>query len=191
MEQVKKLRWNIIGPVGLLVLALLAVAWLDVTKGGGATQKAPLGEIGTPVRNAYVGPTATPFGFVPTPRPTLAAPAGSTGNTFVRDEKRKSDLLLLLAAAGTVKAKDGSYPSTNGNVQSICNYKDIDVGCKIQAVAGDAIADPAKVGYWYSSDGNTAKFYASLEGEVAKDLQCKTTDAELKKHDNLICVTAQ
>jgi hypothetical protein len=188
----KGLRWNIIGPVGLVVLALLAVAWLDVTKGGEATQKAPLGEIGTPVRNAYVGPTATPFGFVPTPRPTLAAPAGgSTGNTFVRDEKRKSDLLLLLAAAGTVKASDGSYPSTNGNVQSICNYKDIDVGCKIQKVVGDAVADPAKIGYWYSSDGKTAKFYASLEGEVAKDLQCPTSDAELKKHDNLICVTAQ
>jgi hypothetical protein len=188
---VKGLRWDIISPVGLLVLALLAVAWLDATKGGEATQKAPLGEIGTPVRNAYVGPTATPFGFVPTRRPTLAAPAGgSTGNTFVRDEKRKSDLLLLLAAAAKVKENDRSYPSTNGNVQSVCNYKDIDVACKIQSIAGDAVADPAKIGYWYSSDGKTAKFYASLEGEVAKDLQCPTTDAELKKHDNLICVTA-
>ena len=193
MGRARRLRWDIIAPVGLVVAALAAVLWLDVTKGGEATPAVPLGEIGTPVRGAYVAPTATPIGFAPTPkpRPTVAGPTGG-GNPFARDEKRRADLLLLLDAAGRVRARDGSYPSTNGNVQTLCNYKDIDQGCKIQALAagGDAVADPAKVGYWYSSDGKTAKFYASLEGDVPKGRQCETNDAELVKHDNLICVMA-
>ena len=189
MERARGLRWDIIGPVGLVVLALLAVAWLDVTKGGEATPKPPLGEIGTPVRGAYVGPTATPFGFAPTPRPRPTIAGQATGDPAARDEKRRGDLLLLLGAAGTAKASDGSYPSTNGNVQSLCTYKEIDRGCKIQALAGgEAISDPLKIGYWYSSDGQSAKFYASLEGAVPKDQQCVTNDAELKKHDNVICV---
>jgi hypothetical protein len=193
LGRVIRLPWNIIAPVGLVALALVAVAWLDVTKGGEATPAAPLGEIGTPVRGAYIAPTATPFGFAPTPKPR-PTPAGATGaNAFVRDEKRRSDLLLLLDAASRLKAKDGAYPSTSGNLQSLCTYKEIDQGCKIKALAagGDAIADPAKIGYWYSSDGTTAKFYASLEGDVPKEQQCVTSDAELKKHDNVICVTAR
>lgn len=189
MERARGLRWDIIGPVGLLVLALLAVAWLDVTKGGEATPKPPLGEIGTPVRGAYVGPTATPFGFAPTPRPRPTIVGQATGDPVARDGKRRSDLLLLLDAASKAKSRDGSYPSTNGNVQSLCTYKDIDQGCKIQALAGgDAIGDPLKIGYWYSSDGQSAKFYASLEGAVPNDQQCVTNDAELKKHDNVICI---
>ena len=76
-------------------------------------------------------------------------------------------------------------------MQSLCTYKDIDQGCKVQALAGgDAVADPEKIGYWYSSDGQSAKFYASLEGDVPNDQQCQTNDTELKKHDNVICVTA-
>jgi hypothetical protein len=192
LNRIKRLRWDIVGPVGLVVVALAAVAWLDVSKGGEATPKPPLGAIGTPVRGAFVAPTATPIGFAPTPRPKPTV-AGAVGNPSVRDEKRKSDLLLLLAAAARVKARDGSYPSTNGNVQSVCNYKDIDVGCKILALADgkDTLGDPLKIGYWYSSDGQAAKFYASLEGDVPSAQLCSTNDAELKKHDNVICVSAQ
>jgi hypothetical protein len=132
------------------------------------------------------------LGFAPTrvPRPTIVGQVA--GNPAVRDEKRRGDLLLLLGAAGSVKARDGSYPSTNGNVQTLCTYKEIDAGCKIQALAGgDGIADPLKTGYWYSSDGRSATFYASLEGSAPSDQQCATKDAELQKHDNVICVKAQ
>ena len=163
-----------------------------MTKGGGATPKPPLGDIGTPVRGAYVAPTATPFGFAPTrvPRPTVVGQV--TGDPAARDGKRRGDLLLLLDAAGRVKARDGSYPSTTGNVQTLCTYKEIDAGCKIQAVAGgDAIVDPLKIGYWYSSDGRSATFYASLEGTAPNDPECAAKDAELQKHDNVICVKAQ
>jgi hypothetical protein len=193
LNRIKRLRWDIAGPVGFVAVALVAVAWLDVSKGGEAMPKPPLGAIGTPVRGAFVAPTATPIGFAPTPKPkpTIAGSAG--GNTFVRDEKRRGDLLLLLAAAAKVKARDSSYPSTNGNVQTLCNYKDIDAGCKILALAdgSDTLGDPLKIGYWYSSDGQSAKFYASLEGAVPSIQQCTTSDAELQKHDNVICVSAQ
>jgi hypothetical protein len=190
LKQARPLRWDIIAPVGLIVLALFAVLWLDVTKGGEATPATPLGEIGTPVRGAYVAPTATPIGFAPTPQPRPTIAGTVSGSPSDRDSKRRIDLLLLLDAANRIKQRDGSYPSTNGNVQSLCTYKDIDLGCKIQALAagGDAVADPAKIGYWYSSDGQSAKFYASLEGDIPKDQQCQTNDAELKKHDNVICV---
>ncbi len=195
MHRIKRVRWDIVGPVGLVALALLAVAWLDVAKGGEAKPNPPLGTIGTPVRGAYVGPTATPIGFVPTPRPrpTIADGAGGGLNTSERDQKRRSDLLLLLAAAARAKERDGGYPTTTGNLQTLCNYKEIDAGCKILALsdAVATIADPAKVGYWYSSNGQTATFYASLEGDVPKEDRCVTSDAELKKHDNVICVKAQ
>lgn len=192
MERSRRLRWNVLAPIGLVALALAVILGLDLAKGGEATPGKPLGEIGTPVRGVYLAPTATPIGFAPTPRPKPTVAGVIGGNPFVRDEKRKSDLLLLLAAASQVKARDGSYPTTRGNVQTLCNYKEVDLGCKIQALAGggDAVADPAKVGYWYSSDGSTAKFYASLEGTVAKEQQCQTSDIELLKHDNVICVTA-
>lgn len=195
MNRIKGVRWDIAGPIGLVVLALLAVAWLDVSKGGDAKPKAPLGEIGTPVRGAYVGPTPTPIGFAPTPkpRPTVAPGTSGSGNAVARDDKRREDLLLLLGAAARTKERNGAYPSTNGNVQTVCNYKDIDVGCAVLALAdGSAtIKDPASIGYWYSSNGQSAQFYASLEGDVAKEDQCVTNDAELKKHDNVICVKAQ
>lgn len=195
MEQDRrlKLKWNVIVPVGFVVLALVAVFWFDIAKGGEATPAAPLGAIGTPVRNAYVAPTATPIGFAPTPRPKPTIGPTSGGATpFIRDEKRKSDLLLLLAAAAKVKARDGSYPTTKGNVQTLCTYKENDVACAIQALAvgGDAVSDPAKQGYWYSSDGSTATFYASLEEDTPKEQRCQTKDIELSKHDNVICVTA-
>jgi hypothetical protein len=192
LSQIRRVRWDIVGPVGLVVVALIAVLWLDVAKGGEAKPEAPLGAIGTPVRNAYVGPTATPFGFAPTARPRPTAPPGQAANIAARDEKRRADLLLLLAAAGKVKERDGSYPTTNGNLQTLCNYKDIDVGCKLIAAAdnGSAIGDPSKVGYWYASNGQSVQIYASLEGDIPKEEQCPTNDTELKKHDNIICVKA-
>ena len=193
MQSIKRVRWDIAGPVGLIVLALATVAWLDVSKGGEATPKPPMGTIGTPIRGAYIAPTATPIGFAPTPRPKPTVSGAVARTASVRDGKRRSDLLLLLAAAARAKARDGAYPGTNGNVQTLCNYKEIDSGCKILSLADASatLADPLKIGYWYSSDGKTARFYASLEEDVPAGAKCSTNDAELQKHDNVICVNAE
>jgi len=189
-------RWNVIAPVALILAALAAVAWFDASTGGEAQPKPPLGTIGTPVRNAYVAPTATPFGAQPTakPRPTFPTSANvPKGTKEQRDAQRRNDLLVLLDAANKIKARDGTYPSTNRNVQTICKYKDNDVGCKLQDVLPAALpVDPLgnDSGYWYQSDGASVKLYASLEGAIPDTEKCPTSDAELLKHDNLICIGA-
>jgi hypothetical protein len=140
-----------------------------------------------------VAPTHPP-GPATAPRPTFPASSNARkGTPAERDAKRRTDLLLVLDTANKAKARDGAYPSTNKNVQTLCKYKDDDVGCKFASLAGGQLPeDPLgnESGYWYQSDGNSVKIYASLEGTVAEELKCPTTDAELKKHDNLICVSA-
>ena len=189
-------NWSIIAPVALIAAVIAAVVWFDATTGGEAKPNPPLGAIGTPVRPTYVPPTATPFGFQPTPkpRPTIAAgPAVPQGTKDQRDAKRRTDLLVLLNAANQVKARDGSYPDTHNNVQTVCKYKDNDAGCVLKSVIDAGIPeDPLGNGdgYWMQSDGNSVKFYASLENSIDDSQKCATTDAELVKHDNLICIGA-
>jgi hypothetical protein len=190
-------KLNVVVPVGLLALALAGVAWFDLTTGGEATPAPPVGAIGTPIRNAYIAPTATPQG-APTakPRPTVLAPTPGSevqGTPADRDTRRKLDLALLLQAAQKFKAQAGAYPSTDGKVQSLCTYEDLDRGCKFhQYLNGTLPKDPLGSGYnyWYSSDGTTARFYTSLEEDLNGDKPCETDDAELVKHANVICVTA-
>ncbi|MBI5283622.1 MAG: hypothetical protein HY874_00870 [Chloroflexi bacterium] len=182
--------------MAMLAAALAALAWLDVSTGGEANPQAALGELGTPVRKTYVAPTPVPPGvrLSPTPRPTFSAGAAAArGTASERDFKRREDLLLLLDAANKLKARDGAYPSTTKNVQTLCKYKEADTGCKLKEIIGGELpADPLgnELGYWYQSDGETIKIYASLEGTVPVELLCPTSDEELKKHSNLICITA-
>ena len=155
------------------MLALVAVVWLDVTKGGEATPGTPLGEIGTPVRSIRRARPRRRSASRPRRSRGRRSPASRPrGSPSERDFKRQVDLLLLLDAAAKVKARDGSYPSTNGNVQTLCKYKDIDPGCKIQelAVGGDAVADPPKTATGTRRTARRAKFYAILEGDVPEAL---------------------
>ncbi len=188
-------NWTVIAPVSLIAVALVAVVILDATKGGAAEPAAPIGEIGTPVRQAYVAPTATPIGFQPTPKPkpTFAGVNSAKGTPEERDATRRTDLLLLLDAANRLNAQDGSYPTTKGNVQTLCAYKDLDIGCKLKETFGgdlpsDPLGDPVKNGYWYSSDGQSVTLYASIEGDIPDADKCATNDAELKKKATVICV---
>jgi hypothetical protein len=188
---------SIIASAGLLALALIGVAWLDLTTGGEAKQAPFIGTIGTPVRNAYIAPS-TPVGLPTVARPTVEAqpvPAGAKGTPTERDQQRKVDLLLLVGAAEKYKTDKGNMPTTDAHVQSLCTYKDLDQGCKFGAYtpSGGVPTDPVgnSYNYWYSSDGTTARFYASLEQPLTGGEQpCDTNDAELAKHANVICVTA-
>lgn len=191
-----KLKLSIAIPAALVALAVLAIFALDLTKGGAAKPPAEyLGETKNE-RFPYIPPSPTAVGAQPTPRPTLGAPGGpaQAGDPAERDTKRRTDLLALLGAADEIKKRDGAYPATNGNVQTLCNYN-VDVGCAFKDVLDplpfDPSRDPVKNGYWYSSDGKTAKFYASLEAEIPDEQRCKTTDAELLKKAVLICVEAK
>ncbi|HYM15137.1 MAG TPA: type II secretion system protein GspG [Dehalococcoidia bacterium] len=194
-----RIRLNVALPVGLLAIALAGVAWLDLTTGGEARPAPPIGAIGTPVRNAYIAPTATPAGQPtavgrPAQAPTVAP--GARGTPAERDQRRRLDLLLLVDAAAKYKTDKGSLPSTDGHVQSLCTYKNLDQGCKFASYlpGGVVPSDPVGNGYnyWYSSDGTTARFYTSLEQPLGTgELPCVTTDAELVKHANVICVATR
>ena len=194
MPAVRNAKWNIIGPIALVVVALLTVAWFDVTQGGEATPAAPVGAIGTPIRQAYVAPTATPIGFQATPKPKTTVVIGVKGNPTERDARRRSDVLVLADAANKLRARDGAYPTTGGNVQTLCAFQDLDVGCKFKDVLNgaalplDPLGDTVRNGYWYSSDGQSAKIFAALEGELQADQKCPTNDIELKKKPNLVCL---
>ena len=192
-QSFRDIKWNVIGPLGLLALALLLVGWFSLTSDGDAEPAPPLGRIGTPVRGTFVPPTATPVG-VRTPRPTPRAPIqGAAGTPAERDAKRRSDLLILVDAFERLKAREGEYPSTGGNVQTLCAFEDLDEGCALKEILGptlpvDPLGAQTQNGYWYSSDGDIFMVYASLEEEVPAEQLCDTDDANLQDKANLICV---
>jgi hypothetical protein len=188
-----KLNYGVIAPLALLGAALLGVLYFDFTTGGDAAPEPYLGALGSPVRGTFVPPTATPIGGGATPRPRPTFAGVLNGTPEERDQRRRNDLLILLDALGKHRAAQGSYPTTSGNVQTLCAYQDFDVGCDLAQYTGgevplDPLDDPVGAGYWYSSDGQTGRLYASLEVDVPAEQQCRTEDVELKKKFNLICV---
>ena len=194
-----KLNWAVIVPLLVVAVGLIVLLLLDLTEGGAAKNDEYLGEAKAQ-KYPYVAPTATPFGGAPTVRPRPTTVTGSVapsapGDPAERDAKRRLDLLALMGAADEYKAENGDYASTDGKVQTLCNYVDLDIGCAykdfLTPLPLDPLGDPTKNGYWYSSDGGTAKFYASLEDSIPDEQKCPTEDVELQKKSVLICVEAR
>jgi hypothetical protein len=190
------LRWNVLLPVAALAAALAAVLAFDLRTSGQAEPPKLVGALGSPVRGTIVPLTATPVGARPavTPRPTVGGSVAGTPAT--RDVTRRNNLLIALDGFHTLKERSGSFPTTNGNIQTLCAYKEVDQGCKLAQVlpAGvpmDPLGDPLQNGFWYQSDGTYVKLYASLEQPVPPDQQCPTDNVDLKKKQNLICVTSR
>jgi hypothetical protein len=189
----------VIVPVGLVVLAVLALLVLDVAKGGEAGSDEYLG-VADGQRYPYEAPTSTPVGAQPTARPTTLVPGTdpptpvAEGDPIERDADRRGDLLQLAGAADDLRADEGSYPTTGGNVQTLCAYEELDQGCVFASFLSplpmDPLGDPVKNGYWYSSDGETARFYASIEVAGTEAERCDTDDAELGKKNFVICIQA-
>jgi hypothetical protein len=189
----KNLRWGIIGPVALIAAALVVIVSLDIRHGGEADPGELLGAIGTPIRGTFVAPTATPpgAGATPRPRPTFAGVLQGTAQD--RDAKRRGDLLILLEAAKAWKEREGAYISTDGNLQTLCGYRDIDKGCGYKEILGkdvpeDPMGSPAQNGYWYQSDGQSLVLYAALEQEITEAERCRTENVDLKEKSSLVCL---
>jgi hypothetical protein len=188
-------RWAAFVSVVAVAAALLAIVALDIAKGGEANPGPYLGETKNE-RFSYRSPTPVPTGVpgtavaLPT-RPTGPGPAPS-GDAAARDEQRRLDLLTLVEAAGRLRERDGSLPETNNNVQTLCAYEQLDQGCKLRDILddipSDPLGDPVKNGYWYSSDGLKARFYASMEGDLPEDQRCTTEDEELLKRSFILCI---
>jgi hypothetical protein len=197
--QQKYLKWSIVGPVGLLLAALVALAWLDVSTGGDAKPKPLIGTEGTPVRFAYVVPTSTPLGANPRPTPlsggaTPVPQKAQKGTAAERDAQRRADLLIIFAATQKLRDKDGKFPATNDNVQSVCIYHDTDALCDLeQFLGGPPPEDPfgAQSGYWYSGapDGQSMKLFAALEATTPANPNCSSPDEGMQKRPNVICLT--
>jgi hypothetical protein len=192
LSALRGLRWNIIGPVALIVAVVIAALWLDMATGGEAKPPPLIGALGTPVRGTFVPPTPTPLGAGPTPRPRPTLAASTTGTPEQRDAERRADVLILFDALLKLRERDGAFPSTGGNIQSLCVYQDIDQGCKLRDVIDgdlplDPLGEPNVNGYWYQSDGTNAKVFLSLEGEIDDSERCDTDYVDFEDDPNMIC----
>jgi len=76
-----------------------------------------------------------------------------------RDQQRREDLALVKDVLESWGEASGSFPSTNGDVQTLCAYRTLDVGCVLQTAApdlpNDPLGEPVRYGYWWRSDGET------------------------------------
>jgi hypothetical protein len=189
-----KLNWTIIAPVALLALAILMIVWLDLATGGEAKPAPYLGTIGTPVRGTFVPSTPTPVGAEATPRPRPTFVGLAEGTALDRDALRRGDLIRLLIAANKVRDETGAYPTTGGNVQTLCAFKELDVGCGLKDAYGadlpqDPLDNPIENGYWYASDGQTVTIYAALELEISDSERCDTDNVDLLEKASLVCIS--
>jgi hypothetical protein len=189
-----KLNWSVIAPVGLLVLAVLAIVWLGLTTGGEAKPDPFLGAIGTPIRGTFVPDTPTPQGAEGTPRPRPTFVGNVQGTPLDRDAQRRGDLIRLLIAANEYREDNDGYPSTGGNLQTVCVFLDDDVGCDLaEYLEGgelpvDPFGDPIENGYWFESNGESVKIYAALELEITDEERCPTNNVDLREKPSLICI---
>ena len=71
--------------------------------------------------------------------------------------------------------QNGSYPDTNNDLQSLCAYRTLDVGCGLESVGRipfDPLGEPTKNGYWYRSDGQSYTLIALRETGLETPSTC-------------------
>jgi hypothetical protein len=184
-------------PIAAVVIAIVAALWLDLAFGGPSKPQvdnnAPPPEV---LRATVAAAPASPSPYAP---PATATPtAGPTGEpefaSVLRDKSRQDDLATIAAALEQYRQKEGEYPTTGGNIQTVCTYKEIDAGCKLEEFLNPIPSDPAgdavKNGYWYSSDGKTFTLVAAVEQPTSTTPgKCEQRFAEHTKKTNLYCLT--
>jgi hypothetical protein len=108
---------------------------------------------------------------VATSRASDQRPSGAvqaTGPVEGRNELRLRDLAALKETLDRyAKANDGAFVSSNGNLQTLCTYQDLDAGCALSQYLNPLPADPAgrNFGYYYLSDGKSYVLGARWEGD--------------------------
>ncbi|HUS81901.1 MAG TPA: hypothetical protein VM013_01420 [Dehalococcoidia bacterium] len=184
-------------PIAAVVVVIVAALGMDLAFGG--PSKPEIDNAAAPpevARATIAAAPVSPTPFVPpaTETPT-AAPTEETGPTAqIRDQRRVSDLADIAAALEQYREKEGEYPTTGGNIQTVCTYKDIDAGCKLEDFLGNIPVDPegdsVKNGYWYSSDGKTFTLVAAVDlAASATPAACEERFAQHTKKAHLYCLT--
>jgi len=184
-------------PVAAVIVVIVAALGTDLAFGGPSKPKvdntAPPPEIArATIDAAPVSPT--PYVPQPTSTPTAAPTSVPGGVATVRDETRWGDLMKIFVALEQYREEEGEYPSNGGAIQTMCTYQEFDAGCKLKdfldPLPEDPLGDPAKNGYWYSSDGKTFTIIAGMDSPAnATPEKCEQRFAEHTAKTNLYCVT--
>jgi hypothetical protein len=177
-------------PIAGLAIVILVIIFLELC--GRSDTNLPTVVAGP---TATLGPTFTP-GPSPTvgPTPTLspdeatATVAATTGDDQ-RDATRQENMAALQAALEQYRDDHGEYPTTGGNIQTLCAFTEADVGCALQEFLDplpvDPLGDPVQ-GYWYASGGDSYTIYAQRESDALPE--CDEHPDHLRDYDSLLCV---
>ena len=133
--------------------------------------------------------------FLPTPAPD-ATPELPTleGNPNERDAQRRADLAAIAVALEQHYDEEQTYPTTNGTLQTLCAYTNLDTGCALSAyldeIPIDPIGDAARYGYFFASDGRRFSIFAGLEGSAEPiDDGCFFRDSFADRLPVVLCVS--
>ena len=134
-------------PIAAIVVVIVAALGMDLAFGAPGKPKvdnsAPPPEvIRATIAAAPVSPT--PYAPPPTATPT-AAPTEDTGPVAQqRDQRRIEDLAHIATALVKYDEDKGEFPSTGGNIQTLCTYRDNDAGCKVGDILDPIPEDPLR-----------------------------------------------
>ena len=131
------LRWIL--PIGALAAIIFAIIFLelcgreDVDEAVTAPDPVDTATAQTPIATDTPGPSATPGG--------ATATGVSEAGGDQRDATRQQDLAAIASALAQYQTDNGSFPNSNGDVQSLCAFE-VDAGCELQDVLDPIPADP-------------------------------------------------
>ena len=93
-----------------------------------------------------------------------------------RDEIRRLDLEEIQAALAQYALENGAFPSTDGQRQSLCAYRSLDVGCSLEAIGHvpfeDPLTDRIQNGYWFLSQSDSYIVIARRETDQDSPSNC-------------------
>jgi Type II secretion system (T2SS), protein G len=176
-------------PIAAFGIIVLVIIFIELC---GRDDVEPLASAPDPVDTATQGPavateTADPSTTAEAPTPTTGSD-GEPGEGE-RDVTRQQDLAAIASALAEYRTDSGSYPDSNGDVQSLCAF-DVDAGCELSEVLDpipeDPLGDPGTNGYWYASDGDTFTAWAQRESDQGEE--CDNHPDHLSSFDSLFCV---
>lgn len=184
-------------PIAAVIVVIVAALGMDLAFGGPSNPKvdntAPPPEVvRATIAAAPVSPT--PYAPPPTATPTAGPTAVPGSVAQLRDKTRLDDLTKIAAALEQYHKQKGNYPSTGGNIQTLCSYPDVDAGCKLKDLLSPIPSDPTGEavlnGYWYSSDGKTFVLMAGMDSPAnATPNKCEQRFVDHTRKAYLHCLT--
>jgi 4-amino-4-deoxy-L-arabinose transferase-like glycosyltransferase len=158
---------------------------------GGTSVEGTTGE-GVPAFSAYYVPALGPGEEPPVPPPTpLPSPTEEIlPGGEERDAVRAADMARIEEALAEYRREHGEYPDNGGGIQTLCAFKDSDVGCDLDEfldpLPEDPLGEETNNGYFYSSDGSFYTIFARRESEALP--ACAEHPQHLQHLSSLLCV---